>query len=166
MKPLQSFWQQLVVHLQQQLSGKWAAAPAALAQGAAAARRFLVLFFSIVFSMMNAVHLLVYMLWSPLNISSSSRRNTVALLEHFPQIPTLPMHSGVTATPQQCVAVAAADGFAPNLVFYGPGELLPSGTPGDPAAEYNKRAARKCGPLKSGKIFASHWQCTQCTANC
>lgn len=46
--------------------------------------------------------------------------------------------------------LAAADGFAPNLVFYGPGEVLPSGTPGDPAAEYNKRAARSCGTLTSG----------------
>jgi len=97
------------------------------------------------------------MLWSAQDINS--RRNAVAPLDHSPQMPTS-QHSGVKATAQQCVVVvAAADGFAPNLVFYGPGEVLPSGTPGDPAAEYNKRAARKCGPLKSGKILVSHWQC-------
>lgn len=45
-----------------------------------------------------------------------------------------------------------SDDFAPNLVFYGPGEVLPTGTPGDPAAEYNKTAARACGPLTSGFV--------------
>jgi hypothetical protein len=47
--------------------------------------------------------------------------------------------------------LSPADDFAPNLVFYGPSELLPSGTPGDPAREYNRRAARACGALTSGE---------------
>jgi hypothetical protein len=56
--------------------------------------------------------------------------------------------TGATAHVVHC---PPADDFAPNLVFYGPGEVLPTGTPGDPAAEYNKTAARACGPLTSGE---------------
>eukprot|EP00775_Hariotina_reticulata_P006117 gene6117-6356_t len=40
--------------------------------------------------------------------------------------------------------------FSPSLVFYGPGELLPSGAPGDPALEYNKNRRASCGLFTSG----------------
>uniref|UniRef100_A0A383WJG6 Leishmanolysin-like peptidase n=1 Tax=Tetradesmus obliquus TaxID=3088 RepID=A0A383WJG6_TETOB len=40
--------------------------------------------------------------------------------------------------------------FAPALVFYGPAEQLPSGAPGDPAAEYNKQTRGSCGTSTSG----------------
>lgn len=49
-----------------------------------------------------------------------------------------------------CCNRAPAD-FAPQLVFYGPGEMLPTGTPGDPALEYDRRKRPACGAFTSGE---------------
>jgi hypothetical protein len=53
-----------------------------------------------------------------------------------------------------CLLPALLASFAPALVFYGPAELLPSGAPGDPALEYNRKTRGSCGTFTSGATAA------------
>jgi hypothetical protein len=53
-----------------------------------------------------------------------------------------------------CSLPALLASFAPALVFYGPAELLPSGAPGDPALEYNRKTRGSCGTFTSGATAA------------